>query len=330
MKRLLPILLFLSFQSGVVTASDKPKPEGVDLIRKAEAKMNIFALPAFVMKADLVVDLRGKAVAGKYALLWGGPERWREEISFPDYTEVQVGSKGVVAVKRSGDLLPLRVEQIHTALGFGSGRLDPGSFFDAAPETDESANKVKERKVNGTKADCVEITGPDGRSRHVCVDQATGVIVREHPFRDDVAMPIGDRMFPRGLKFVDERRTLVEIRVTEFETGVPLADSAFVVPAGAVSQPGCMNPTQSHKVHKVEPRYPESAKQEHISGDVSVYARIGTDGVPRQLRVVSGASGGLDEASVYAIRGWRYAPATCSGIPVEIETVLTIKYRLGP
>jgi hypothetical protein len=39
------------------------------------------------MKAALQIDNAGKPLDGSYRLLWNGPEQWREEISFPGYTE---------------------------------------------------------------------------------------------------------------------------------------------------------------------------------------------------------------------------------------------------
>ena len=94
MKRFLLLLLSLPLQSGFLSASDKAKQDAVALIQEAEARTDIFALPTFVMKADLRLDNQGKPIEGKYLLLWNGPDHWREEISVPGYRQIQVGGKG--------------------------------------------------------------------------------------------------------------------------------------------------------------------------------------------------------------------------------------------
>jgi hypothetical protein len=106
MKRYLPLVFLLVIHPSALVASDKAQQEGKMLVEQAEARTNIFALPSFEMKASVRIDNKGKPLDGSYMLLWNGPGQWREEISFPGYTEVQVGGKGVVFLKRSTDVIP--------------------------------------------------------------------------------------------------------------------------------------------------------------------------------------------------------------------------------
>jgi hypothetical protein len=98
------------------------------LVEQAEAKANIFALPSFEINADIRISDGDKDLDGSYRLLWNGPGQWREEISFPAYSEVQVGAKGVVFLKRSTDVTPMRIDQLRSALGYGSGTPHPRSL----------------------------------------------------------------------------------------------------------------------------------------------------------------------------------------------------------
>ena len=312
----------------MLIASGKPKVDAAALIEQAAAKTDIFALPSFVMKADISVENRGKTLEGKYQLVWNGPDRWREEISVPGYSEVTFGGKGIVFVKRNADFFPVQIEQVHSTLGYGAVMLDPRWLSHISVTADETPKKFRERKVNGTKADCIEVVAPGDLVREVCIDKAQGVIVRDHPFKDMNYVPIGVKTFPRYLSYKEEGGPVVEIRVTELRSAEHLPESAFAPPVGVVSQPGCMNPLQGRSAKKVEPRYPVSARQAGMTGNVSVFARIGKDGVPRDLRVVAGVSPGLNEATVEALKSWRYEPAMCGDVPVDLETVLTLKYHL--
>jgi TonB family protein len=73
---------------------------------------------------------------------------------------------------------------------------------------------------------------------------------------------------------------------------------------------------------------PERERQSHVQGLVAISALIEKDGVPHRLRIISGPTPGLNKMSLDAVQQWRYEPATCNGIEVEVETVITVIYSL--
>src|SRR6266851_3698255 len=130
MNRWIPLALVGILIAPFLSASGAPEQqEALKRLERAVAKANIFDLPSFQMTATVQIENRDSPLAGTYQLLWHGPEQWREEISLPGYTEVQVGGKGTVWIQRSTDFLPLAVYQLHLALGFGSqAGANPGRF----------------------------------------------------------------------------------------------------------------------------------------------------------------------------------------------------------
>jgi protein TonB len=80
-------------------------------------------------------------------------------------------------------------------------------------------------------------------------------------------------------------------------------------------------------VQRVAPVYPPSAVEQRVQGDVQVNATIGTDGVPKDLKVISGDLR-LSPAALAAIRRWRYHPATLGGTPIETQIVVTVTFQL--
>ena len=223
--------------------------------------------------------------------------------------------------------MPLRIYQLHTALGYGTVGIS-GSMIPLAPRSDETIKKVKDRKVNGTKVECAEIEDQDKRTREVCVDSSKGTLVRQGSFLDREMMPVGTKFFPRFLSYVEDGKPVAEIQVTELKPTEQFPSSAFAPPAGSLSRPGCMNPRPSRLVHKVQPLYPELERQRHVQGTIAIYALIGADGRPRDLQIVSGVTPGLNAASLEGVQQWFYKPATCNGTPIEVETVLTVNYSL--
>ena len=78
--------------------------------------------------------------------------------------------------------------------------------------------------------------------------------------------------------------------------------------------------------HKVDPVYPESAKQTKTQGMVVLDAVIGEDGTVRDLRPVSGPDV-LEPAALDAVRWWRFEPYRINGKPVEVETTVAVEFE---
>src|SRR5260370_296036 len=68
--------------------------------------------------------------------------------------------------------------------------------------------------------------------------------------------------------------------------------------------------------HRVEPTYPWKAKENHIQGAVVLAAVISKEGNLIELKVVSGDPV-LAQASLEAIKQWKYRPYLLQGEPVE-------------
>jgi protein TonB len=111
---------------------------------------------------------------------------------------------------------------------------------------------------------------------------------------------------------------------------IPLSGNSGPVPLRPRSQP----PTrisepliQAAIVNRVEPRYPALARQMRRSGHVELHAIIATDGSIQSLAVISGDP--LFYASALdAVRQWRYRPTILNGLPVEVDTTISVTYRL--
>jgi protein TonB len=73
--------------------------------------------------------------------------------------------------------------------------------------------------------------------------------------------------------------------------------------------------------------YPDAAKQQGIQGTVLLKAVIGADGTVRELRVINGHPL-LAPAAIEAVKRWKYRPYYVKGKPVEVETTVTVSFRL--
>ena len=78
---------------------------------------------------------------------------------------------------------------------------------------------------------------------------------------------------------------------------------------------------------RVEPDYPEQALQQQIQGSVVLEVHIGTDGGVQEVTLVSGQPL-LTQASIDAVKQWRFKIHRVNGRPVEMQTRITLNYRL--
>ena len=84
---------------------------------------------------------------------------------------------------------------------------------------------------------------------------------------------------------------------------------------------------QARLVVRVEPQYPALAKQIRLEGTVQIRAVIGKDGTVQSVEILSGHPL-LARAAQDAILRWRYTPTLLRGEPVEVETLITVIFKM--
>ena len=82
--------------------------------------------------------------------------------------------------------------------------------------------------------------------------------------------------------------------------------------------------------HKVDPKYIRTAADEGVEGTVTLYAVIQMDGTVREIEVVRSVDPRLDESAIAALAQWQFHPATRLGVPVEVDVLIDIPFRLAP
>jgi TonB family protein len=103
--------------------------------------------------------------------------------------------------------------------------------------------------------------------------------------------------------------------------------SVPVPPDGSQSGKSPRNLQVGQLVNLVEPAYPPEAVQQKIEGIVKLHAVIGTDGVIESLAQVSGPQI-LVNASMAAVRNWKYSPTRMNGQAVETQEDISFVFRL--
>jgi periplasmic protein TonB len=85
--------------------------------------------------------------------------------------------------------------------------------------------------------------------------------------------------------------------------------------------------TQGMILKRVQPTYPQQALQMRVHGSVLLQATISKTGNTTSVKVLSGDAV-LARAAVQAVSQWKYKPYYLNGEPVEIQTQITVNFKL--
>lgn len=134
----------------------------------------------------------------------------------------------------------------------------------------------------------------------------------------------------------DPRTGVQTVEVTELTRTEP-DSKLFEVPAsyrrveepsfgnGNLQPQGIMPP---RKISGSVPQYTEAARREKVEGVVIMSVLIGEDGSVQNAAVTGSLRPDLDQASLDAVRQWRFQPAMKNGSPIPFRTNIETTFRL--
>jgi len=85
--------------------------------------------------------------------------------------------------------------------------------------------------------------------------------------------------------------------------------------------------SQGLLIKKIQPNYPANALRMHVEGPVQLLATIGKTGNITAVKTLSGEPT-LARAALDAVKQWKYKPYYLNGEPVEIQTQITVNFKL--
>jgi TonB family protein len=80
--------------------------------------------------------------------------------------------------------------------------------------------------------------------------------------------------------------------------------------------------------HYVEPQFSASSKEAFVDGVVKISTVVSAEGLPVELKVVSGLNTEADKTAVEAVKQWRFQPGTKSGHPVYVKVTVEVNFHL--
>jgi TonB family protein len=147
----------------------------------------------------------------------------------------------------------------------------------------------------------------------------------------------GDAIPPGSLRVYDNGREVFR-QAAPSKGGQSLGDSSSAGRGTAMQRAASIAPEEAQEIaaspasstvvlHRVEPEYPETARQMHLQGPVVLDVRIAEDGGVQDMTVVSGQPL-LAQAAQDAVKQWRFKPRLVNGHPAAMQTRITLNFHL--
>jgi protein TonB len=81
-------------------------------------------------------------------------------------------------------------------------------------------------------------------------------------------------------------------------------------------------------IYDPEPEYTEKARKEGKEGTVVIKMVVGSNGLPRDIKVIRPLDPDLDESAINTVEKWKFAPGTKDGEPVAVQIIVEVSFHL--
>lgn len=223
----------------------------------------------------------------------------------------------------------------------GSSAQAPAAKPSAAPVTNAPVSEpvagkeqVRVDQSSGNQASQNQDSGDQG-SKAAEATQSASTPGKAGNGADDEDNPEPAPLMVKGGKAPEQKKVAAGDTPAPSLVGLAPADAA---PPNFVQTDGAFKPTlqrlsvsqgvsQGLLIKKVPPSYPPVALRMRIEGQVELLATITKDGEISEVKVLSGDSQ-LTKAATTAVKQWKYKPYLLNGEPVEIQTQITVNFKL--
>jgi protein TonB len=199
---------------------------------------------------------------------------------------------------------------------FERDAFDYANFDDKSSDSKTSGNKTSASKSPKPSA---LTSSPDIESAATAKPAAAPIVVRNSASRAKLSTPAADVPAPGP----------VEIAPTASGGSLPniLGNGGNVAEPVLQTLNISQGVSQGLLIKKVQPVYPANALRMHAEGAVELQATIGKSGNIVTVKTLTGDPV-LARAAKEAVLQWKYKPYLLNGEPVEIQTQITVNFKL--
>lgn len=308
------------------------RAQALALFQKALAVSDIRAPGSPPFELQGTIDVReasgAKLTSGTYLLKWAAPDKWREEIHFPSYFRIRIGSKDGYFQSRNISYEVGPVGDLSKTLGY---LRELHVWARQSSIADLQKVNIHQRKVSGVKADCVTLLRKkdDDYGPEYCFDSDKGSLLRSGDDEFSGFTSVGGKLVPSTVLVKGASPTTAKLTLSTLANLEGITDADFQPAPDATTWPSCDDPDQLAYVrHVVRPEYPNEAKG-GAQGTVVAYGIVGADSRLHAPEILNSPDIDLTKSALATLNRWEYEPEVCRGKPVPTEVVIRVVFTLG-
>jgi protein TonB len=247
---------------------------------------------------------------------------------FFGWQKLQTMHRSSAATTDNSDQTPAP-EKIQTPAQSSTTQAAPATLMPPPSASDQATTKEdpEEITLNATTTKAQHNTDPDD------------IQVQEMPFSRDTKVTVTPKPQPLIVKAGTARpaaQATVALAPPSVDVSAGNSNEAITNLVTSTAQlpkpaPGMIRISQGVSqgllLKKVPPTYPRMALQLHKEGLVELLATVSKDGRITNIKVLSGDAM-LTNAATDAVRQWQYRPYLLNGQPLEVETQITVSFKL--
>jgi TonB family protein len=229
-----------------------------------------------------------------------------------------------LAGRKAGGRAPTVVSASSTGGASQSAGAAPGANAASLTSGNQSAGSGSSAPASGTPGSGTPGSGTPGSGTHSTAPTAGA------SHATDSSPPEGSLLIYENGKEVFRMKPAAEpgeaTNAGKNRNDVTTSDGTAAEPTGILELSAQV--AEGKLIHRVEPAYPEEARQRQIQGAVVLDVHIGEDGSVQEVTLVSGPAL-LAQAATGAVKQWRFKPRLVNGRPAEMQTRVTLNFRLA-
>lgn len=305
------VCLIVLLLAALSSAKDRQK-HAEELLEHAQEATNIRSDTSkpFRLRArfHFAGELSSERTDVEYVEIWRSPDQWRREMSSPDFDQVEVGGKNKRWVLHDLAAEPARMRHIREWAQI--------SVFEVGKVALLASSE------GGGTGHCLT-SNVNHIEQTLCFDPATGLLTHRKVGSEPGGMSceygdyqkFGQKTYSRTLSCSNSLGFTIDGTVTDLaEDDSADAPTRFAPLMGATEWPVCASIRPPRWLHSWGPT-PWSLHAPLAAG-VGVSLTVGVDGKPANITTVKSVGKHSDNGAMAIVRGWKFKPATCAGVPI--------------
>jgi len=325
---------------GTSLAENKEQRSQKLRTRSEEVTLRPKASEPFEIRGTIKIHEAGGLKEGTYALFSNGPQQWRIEITFSDWSETEIRSHGELRWSRTTKYEPLLIGDIRQlvamAMGgdhrFGNGNSTPPKTYPVKFLThDNGLDCITQTLFLSSNASA---RYPD-TTNQVCYSQDSGLLASFNlpnmRFAFDGVMTVSgsSKILPKHLVYSLAQQTSAELTLDRATQG-SLPDELFSKELqGSETLSACdgeFKPVQPSR--PPSGIYPPEARDKRLAGNLTIVGIVDTDGSFKDPFFLGAPGPPFEKGeSLKAASAWKFKPATCDGKPIATEFKMMMLFR---